>query len=179
MAVSGKAWWWGALAGLWMIVGVIVWLVVIQASLVLLTPFGTWQKPGIARVTVKWIDRDPQSAFTDNVVVEEGGEERSLSMLKAERAGLRIGDEIWILDNYYVTATRPAQFRLTPWRLLLEYPEPLLILALLGIWRLRRAQARAKVREAREDLARPRTILRDDFHARAQRFAEPRDPGRD
>ena len=100
-------------------------------------------------------------------------------MLKGERARLKAGDEIWILDNYYVTPTRPAQFRLTPWRILLEYPEPLALLALLGIRRLRRAQARARIREAQEDAARPRTLLLDDFHARAERFKAPKDPGRD
>ncbi len=173
MAITRKTWRWGALAGLWALVGLILWLMVIQAFLVLVTPFGTWQRPGIARVKVKWIDRDPQSTFTDNVVVDIEGEERSLSMLKAERTELTVGEEIWILDNYYVTTTRPAQFRLTPWRLLLEYPEPLLLLALFGIWRLRRALAR----DAQEDPARPRTVLRDDFHARAQRFAKPREPG--
>ncbi len=175
MVVSWKAWRWGALAGLWTIAGLIAWLMSIQIFLVLVTPFGTWQRPDIARVTVTWIERDPQSTFTDNILVTQGGAERSLSMLKAERAGLSVGDEIWILDNYYVTATRPAQFRLTPLRLLLEYPEPLLLLALLAIWRLRRAQ----VREVQEDPARKRTVLRDDFHERAQRFKEPQAPGRD
>lgn len=175
MAISRKAWRWGALGGLWALVGLIVWLMAIQMFLVVLTPFGTWQWPGISRVTVKWIDRDPQSTFTDNVVVAQGDEERNLSMLKVERADLGIGDEIWILENYYVTATRPAQFRLTPIRLLLEYPEPLLILALFGIWRLRRAQSR----EVKEDPARERILLRDDFHERAQRFKTPTDPGRD
>jgi len=175
MALSRNTWRWAALAGLWTVVGLIVWLMVIQAFLVLLTPFGTWQRPAIAHVTVKWVDRDPQSQFAENVLVEQGGEERSLSMLKVELVNLGVEDEIWILDNYYVTATRPAQFRLTPVRLLLEYPEPLLLLALLGIWRLRRAQAR----EVKEDPARPRTLLRDDFHERSRRFAAPQDPGKD
>lgn len=164
-----------ALIGLWTVVGLIVWLVAIQVFLVLVTPFGSWQRPGIAKVTVKWIDRDPQSQYADNIVVMQGGEERSLSMLKTERAELSLEDEIWILDNYYVTATRPAQFRLTPTRLILEYPEPLLILALICIWRLRRGLAR----DAKEDPARPRTVLRDDFHSRAQRFAVPQDPEKD
>jgi hypothetical protein len=175
MAVSRNTWRWGALVGLSVIAGLSVWLVAIQVFLVLVTPFGTWQRPDIARVTVKWIDRDPQSQFTDNVIVMQGGRERSLSMLKAERADVMIDDEIWILDNYYATATRPAQFRLTPIRLTLEYPEPLLILALLGIWRLRKGL----VRDAKEDPDRPRTLLLDDFHSRAQRFAAPQDPESD
>jgi len=174
MAISRNTWRWTALTGLWTLVGLITWLVAIQIFIVLVTPFGTWQQPGIAKVTVKWVDRDPQSQYADNVIVLQGGMERSLSMLKAELKDLHLEDEIWILDNYYATATRPAQFRLTPLRLLLEYPEPLLVLALWGIWRIRRSQAR----DAKEDPNRPRTVLRDDFHARAERFAQPQDPGR-
>ncbi len=178
MAIPGKVWRWGALGGLWTLVGVIVWLVVIQVILIFFSPFGTWQRPGIARVRVIAVEKDPLSLFTDNIQVLQGGAKRSLNMLKTERVQLRVGDEIWILDNYYMTGTRPGQFRLTPWRLLLEYPEPLLILALLAIWRLRRAQAEARAREAQEDLTRPRTVLVDDFHARAERFKVPQDPGR-
>jgi len=175
MAVSRKTWQWVGLTGLWTLVGMICWLVAIQIFIVLVTPFGVWQRPGIAKVVVKWVDRDPQSQYTDNVVVMQGGKERSLSMLKAEMRELQIDDEIWILDNYYATATRPAQFRLTPIRLILEYPEPLLLLALWGIWRLRRAQAK----EAKEDPDRKRTVLRDDFHTRAQRFAATKDAGKE
>jgi len=175
MAVSRSTWRWVALTGLWTLVGLICWIMAIQIFIVLVTPFGTWQRPGIAKVTVTWIDRDPQSQYTDNVVAMQEGKERSLSMLKAELKGLSIDDEIWILDNYYATATRPAQFRLTPTRLILEYPEPLLILALWGIWRIRRAQAKA----AKVDPNRKRTVLRDDFHTRAQRFAAPKDEGRE
>jgi hypothetical protein len=175
MALSRNAWRWTALTGLWTVVGLILWLMAIQIFLILVTPFGTWQKPGISQVTVKWIDRDPQSTFTDNVIVDHEGEERSLCMLKAERAGLTIGEAVWILDNYYVTTTRPAQFRLTPWRLVLEYPAPLLILCLFGIWRIRRRMAR----EVKEDPNRPRTVFRDEFHARAQRFAAPKEAEKD
>ena len=124
MAIPGKVWRWGALGGLWTLVGVIVWLVVIQVILIFFSPFGTWQRPGIARVRVIAVEKDPLSLFTDNIQVLQGGAKRSLNMLKTERVQLRVGDEIWILDNYYMTGTRPGQFRLTPWRLLLEYPEP-------------------------------------------------------
>lgn len=172
MAITRTTWRWAALTGLWTVVGLVVWLMAIQVFIVLVTPFGAWQWPGIAKVTVKWVDRDPQSPYAENVGVIQGGVERNLSMLKVELRELRPDDEIWILDNYYATATRPAQFRLTPTRLILEYPLPLLLLALWGIRRLRRAQAL----EAQPDPNRPRTVLRDDFHTRAQRFAAPKDP---
>jgi len=179
MTISGKAWRWGGLGALWTLVGLIAWLVVIQVIIVFFSPFGTWQRPGVARVRVVAVEKDPMSLFTDSVHVLQGGARRSLTMLKAERARLKAGDEVWILENYYVTPTRPAQFRLTPWRILLEYPEPLAVLALLGIRRLRRAQEQARRREAQEDAARPRTLLVDDFHARAERFKAPKDPGRE
>lgn len=174
MAISRATWRWTALAGLWTFVGLAAWLLAIQLFLILVTPFGAWQRPAIYQVTVKWIDRDPQSTFTDNVGAERDGEERGLSMLKADRAELSIGKDVWILDNYYVTSTRPAQFRLTFGRLLLEYPQPLMILACIAIWRIRKAQAR----DAKEDPARVRVVLKDDFHARAQRFAA-KDEGKD
>lgn len=151
----------GALAGL------VMWLMAVQLALVLLTPFGVWQKPAIAKVRVLDVYVDSESRFTDFVSVSREGEVRSLVMLKKEAFPLKEGEEIWILDNYYVTPTRPAHFRLTPVRLLLEFPEPLLLLSLFGIWRLRRSLARA----ARPDPTIKRTVLVDDFHKRAQRFA--------
>ena len=167
------AWNWTLLIGLGALAGLIVWLMAVQTILVVLTPFGQWQAPAIGKVRVIDTYRDAESQFTDFVTVEARGEERNLIMLKGEAAKLQADEEIWVLDNYYVTTTRPAQFRLTPLRLLLEYPEPLLILALLGIWRLRKALAKAAI----PDPHRKRTVLVDDFHARAQRFAQKGDSG--
>ena len=164
---------WTLLIALGAMAGLIAWLMAVQLALVMLTPFGTWQKPGIAKVRVVDVYRDAESQFTDFVTVTRDGEERNLIMLKGECAKLKADEEIWILDNYYVTTTRPAQFRLTPVRLLLEYPEPLLILALLGIWRLRKALAKA----ALPDPNRKRTVLVDDFHTRSQRFGGKNDSG--
>jgi len=159
---------WTLLIGLGAVVGLIAWLMVIQLALVALTPFGTWQKPGIAKVRVVDVYVDGESQFTNFVSVMDGEQARNLTMLKGESVKLQADGEIWILENYYATTTRPAQFRLTPLRLLLEYPEPLLLLALWGIWRLRKSLAKAAV----EDPNRKRTVLVDDFHTRAQRFAK-------
>jgi len=105
--------------------------------------------------------------FTNYLLVKEGEKERTLCMLKEECEEVKEGDEIWILDNYYATPLRPAQFRLSPQRLLVEYPQPLLLLTLLGIWRIRRAQAKA----LKQPPIQERRLLTDDFHARAHRFA--------
>lgn len=174
MSIPGNTWRWLALGGLWALAGLAAWLMAVQAFLMALMP-GTWHLPRISKVTVTWVDRDPTSTYPENVRVEEGSEERMLSMLKAELRDLRIGDEVWILQNYYATELRPAHFRLTPLRLLLEYPQPTLALALWGILRLRRSRLRAEKAE-QEDPTRVRTVLRDDFHARALRFAAPRPP---
>ncbi len=172
MRISRQARHWIALGGLWTLVAAVAWIVSVQAFLVLMAPFGTWQAPAMARVTVVSVDRDPDSQLTDNLTVQQGEEERTLRMLKAECRELRPQDEVWILDNYYAGGLRPDHFRLTPLRLLLEYPEPLILLALWGIWRVRKAQARDEAAA----LTRPRTVWKDEFHLRAQRFAGDGDP---
>jgi hypothetical protein len=168
MAITRMQWRWTALAGLWTLVGFIGFLLVVQAFLTLLMAYGTWQRPGIAPVKVISINHDLENNFTDKVLVTRGRTNPRLGilrMLKSEVAQLRVGDEFWVLDNYFHNELRPAQFRLSPQRLLLEYPEPLLLLALLAIWRVRR------IKPPPEDPNRVRTLLRDDFHLRAQRFA--------
>jgi hypothetical protein len=92
-----------------------------------------------------------------------------LALGKAEAAELRANDEVWILDAWYADGLRPTQFRLTPLRLLLEYPALLLLPAAFGLWRVRKARQKA-------DAAPPppvRHTFTDDFHLRAQRFAKP------
>lgn len=170
MRTSSGLWYGIVLAGLWVVVALVVWLMAVQAFL-LMSPFGKWQRPGIASVTVLEVYRDPQNNFTDSVIVLREGRKRTLTMLKKEAAELEPLDQIWVLDNYFYTPIRPPQFRLSPARLLLEYPQPLLLLALLAIQRLRAAAARAARARQEAVPAIPRTVLRDDFHARAQRFA--------
>ena len=174
MQISRVTWRWSALVGLWVLVGAICWLMAIQIFMVLLHSSGMWQRPGIACVTILEIDKDPQNIFTDDLLVQRGEKARAICMLKEECEDANVGDEIWILDNYYATPLRPSQFRLTLWRLLVEYPEPLLFLALLGIWRVRRAQAKAKA--LLEVPSRTCTTLQDDFHSRARRFAASKEP---
>jgi hypothetical protein len=98
-------------------------------------------------------------------------EDQSIALMKSERKDLKVGDSFWVLDNYYRSPLRPPQFRLTPVRLLIEFPEPLLVLALLGIFWLRKSRAAAVQAEA--EAPRERVLLRDDFHERANRFKEP------
>ncbi len=106
------------------------------------------------------------------VAVRQGETDRVLRMSKHEAADLRPEDEVWVLDTWYEDNLRPAQFRLTPLRILLEYPFLLLLPAGLALWRLRRARQQAEA-------APPPPVRRtftDDFHLRAQRFAKPQPP---
>jgi len=159
---------WSALIGLWALVGVVVWILAVQAFLLALNPFCHVQRPGFAYVTVRSVDRDPDSQLTDFVTVKEGAGEQVLRLPKAEAAELRMDDEVWILDTWYADGLRPTQFRLTLLRLLLEYPALLLLPAAFGLWRVRKARQQAET----APLPPVRRTFTDDFHLRAQRFAK-------
>ena len=160
---------WSALVGLWALVVAVVWILVVQVFLIVLNPFCHVQLPGITRVEVRSVDRNSDSQLTDFVTVKDGDAERVLNLPKAEAAALRADDEVWILDAWYADGLRPTQFRLTPQRLLLEYPALLLLPAAWALWRVRKARQKAEA-------APPPPVRRtftDDFHLRAQRFAKP------
>ena len=167
---------WSALVGLWVLVGAVLWIVLVQVFLLALNPFCHLQPPSTARVMVKSVDRDPDSHITDFVTVRQGEDERVLRMIKAEAAELHEYDEVWILNAWYSDGLRPTQYLLTPHRLLFEYPIVLLLPAAWALWRLRKAREQA---EAAPPPPNRRTFT-DDFHLRAQRFAKPEgttDPG--
>jgi hypothetical protein len=170
MLISRHLWRWGLLTCLWALAGLIGFLLSVHVFLMLAIPFGSFQAPGISRVTVVDVVSDFNNRYVDTVTVRSNGGERELSMLKAETEDLRADTEFWVLDNYYYNGMRPSQFRLTPQRLLLEYPEPLLLLAIWGIVRIRRSQARDRKEEV---LTGDRKVYRDEFHLRSQRFAAP------
>lgn len=160
---------WSILVALWTVVGAVLWIVLVQVFLLALNPFCHAQPPGVAHVEVRSVDRDPDSQITDFVTVKHGDSEQVLKMAKAEAAELRPEDEVWILDAWYADGLRPTQFRLTVLRVLLEYPALLLLPAVWGLWRVRKAKQVA-------DAAPPppvRRVFTDDFHLRAQRFAKP------
>ena len=161
-----------ALIGLWGLVGAVLWIVLVQLFLLALNPFCHLERPAIARLEVVSVDRNQDSQITDYVTAKHGDATRVLSMGKAEAADLHANDEVWILDAWYADGLRPTQFRLTPQRLLLEYPALLLLPAAFGLWRVRKARVKA-------DAAPPPPVRRtftDDFHLRAQRFAKPEAP---
>ncbi len=89
-------------------------------------------------------------------------------MLKAEAAELNESDEVWILDVWYSDGLRPTQYRMTPLRLLVEYPIVILLPVAWALLRLR------KIRQEAEAAPLPpiRRTFTDDFHLRAQRFAK-------
>jgi hypothetical protein len=170
MRIPPILWRWAALGALGTVVAAGAWLMAIQALLVLFSPVGYWQLPKVSKVVVLRIDKDPEKNFTDRVVVKHGEKERALEMLKEEIATLRPEDELWILDNYYYTRLRPAQFRLSPLRLALEYPLPLMLVAVCAIrWILRRRLGLPPEPVLNPDV--PRIRIKDDYHLRAQRFS--------
>lgn len=146
------------------------WLLAIQAFLGLMAPVGHWQAPAIGRAWVVAKDRDPENGFTDPVRLRRGGRLQDVRMLKSEARSLQVGEERWVLNSTFVSPVRPDVFQLTPQRLLVEYPWLGILMALGGLFLLRRAEARVQaVKHAAEP--RPRRILTDDFHRRADRFA--------
>lgn len=160
---------WSALIALWSLVGAVLWILLVQVFLLAMNPFCHLQKPSVARLQVKSVDRDPNSAVTDYVTVKQGEDEQVLRLLKAEAAELKEDDEVWILHAWYSDGLRPTQYLLTPQRLLLEYPILLLLPAAWALWRVRKAREKAEA----APLPPVRRTFTDDFHLRAQRFAKP------
>lgn len=157
--------------GLWVAAG--AWLFAIQLMLALWDPLGTWQLPRIFKISITQVSRDTERRLTGQVLGLEGDKERDLTFAKDECAELEGEDETWVLQNYRADGNRPSHFRLTPARLVLEYPEPWMLLALWGISRLRRRERRM----AQEELPKERKVWRDEFHQRSERFSQPKDPG--
>jgi hypothetical protein len=173
-ALSRPALRWSALIALWALVGAVLWIVSVQVFLLVLNPFCRYQQPRASWVMVQSVDRDPESQLTDFVTVKQGDSERVLRMAKAEASELHEEDQVWILDAWYSDGLRPAQFRLTPLRILLEYPLLLLLPAAWGLWRVRSARQAAEA----EPPPPIRRTFTDDFHLRAQRFAKPEPPAK-
>jgi hypothetical protein len=172
MAVSRNLWRWAAMAVLGLVAAGLGFLMLVQALLVVFAPFGHWQRPGVAKVAVTFIERDQEGRINGKVEAREDGQPRILRFAKEEAATLALEEEVWILDNYFVGGARPDNFLLTPGRLLAEYPAPLLALALWLLMLVRRAQAREDA--VVPDI--PRKVWRDDFHRKAARFEPPGEP---
>ena len=166
-ALSRPALRWTALTFLWGLVGAVLWLTAVQLFLVALNPFCHLQRPRVAHLSIVSVDRNQDSAITDYVSAKQGDRNRVLTLSKAEAAELQPEEEAWILDAWYEDGLRPTQFRLSPQRILLEYPWLLLLPAAFGLWRVRKARVLAEA----EPLPPVRRTFTDDFHLRAQRFA--------
>lgn len=163
----------------WVILGALgvgiaagAWVVAVQLMLAVWDPMGAWQLPRITHVTILQVSRDQDKKLTGEVLVQAGDRTPHYVFAKEEAAELEADDDVWVLHNYRIHGNRPGHFRLTPLRLLLEYPEPWMLLAGWGIWILRRWQRRA----AKAALPLERKVWRDDFHQRSERFAPPRKP---
>jgi hypothetical protein len=161
-----------AIGTLWTVIGLMGWLLFFQAALIVFATRGEWQAPDVYEVQVVEVQKDSQNAFTRDVDVTIDGELDTITLPKSEAVPLHRGDSFWVLDNFYATPIRPAQFKLTPWRVLAEYPEILLLAAVLLLLRIRRSKW-GLPKEPPPGEAPPRTVYRDTFHVRAQRHAAP------
>ncbi len=169
MTTSSSTWRWAAITILWTMVASIGFVVLVQAMLVFFAPFGHWQMPGLAKVEIVNIERDEQGRITGRVLARKDARDKILVLAKEECLKIEPEEEVWLLENYFSGGARPDQFLLTPLRLLTEYPEPLILLALLAIRYLRRSQVKA----AKEVSKLPRTVWRDEFYSKAGRFSGP------
>lgn len=167
MHISSNTWRWAALTALWTMLAGIGFVVLVQAMLVFFAPFGHWQMPGLAKVEIVNIERDEQGRITGRVLARKDARDKILVLAKEECLKIEPEEEVWLLENYFSGGARPDQFLLTPLRLLTEYPEPLILLALLVIRYLRRVQVKA----TKEIPDQPRTVWRDEFHTKAARFS--------
>lgn len=127
-----------------------------------------WQMPAIASVEFIRAEENPVYPASDKVFALRGGKEHELVMLREDYEDLRQGDTFLILDNYFVTPGRPAQYRLSPMRLILEYPEPLFFLCLFFLWRMYRRRLGMAEDAAEAAPMGPMQLLKDDFHQRAE-----------
>ena len=155
---------------LWTFIGLTLWLMAFQLALIVFSSKGEWQAPDFYQVTVVSVEKTSSNAFTRDVNVTIDGEAETITLPKPDAAKLRPFDTVWVLDNFYATPIRSAQFILTPGRVLNEYPELILLLAILGVLRIRRTRWGFKPEPAPVPEG-ERIILRDTFHARAGRHA--------
>lgn len=164
----GAALRWAALGLLGLLLAAGTFLQVVLVFLAVMDPLGRWQLPRVAAVEITQVSRDMDGRITGQVLGSEDGRDREYAFSKEEAFELEGRDAAWVLFHYRAEGTRPTHFRLTPQRLLLEYPAPWVALALWGVLRLRRRQAEAA--QAPADPTRPRKVWRDEYHSRAARF---------
>jgi hypothetical protein len=161
---------------LWIVVVFCAWIMAMQLAVIAFAAQGEWQTPDYYQVEVVEVFRDSGNAFTRDVQVTIDGQLEVITLPKKEAIPLRPHDSFWVVDNLYSTPLRPAQFRLTFIRVLTEYPEILLLLALLGLAFLRRS----KWDLPPEPVVLPegqKKVYRDTFHHRAKRHGSANPAG--
>ena len=168
-------WRWTALTLLWIWACVSAWVVFVQIFVVVWDTPGHWRLPGISKVVVRLIGTDEEGKISGYVWAERDGKEVQLRLYREEAVKLAVDNDVWVLHNFRANGHRPNEFLLGPWRLMAEYPEPLMLLALGAIALLRRRQ-KAEAKALAEAPHPNRKVWKDEFHSRAERFAKPKDP---
>ena len=174
MTLPRDFWRWTALTLLWIWFSISAWVVVVQVFVVVWDSPGQWRMPGVSKVTVKLVGTDEEGKISGYVWADREGKEVQLRLFREEAVNLAVDDEIWVLRNYRKDGHRPNEFLLGPWRLLGEYPEPLMFMSAWAIYLLRRRQ-RAEAKAIAEAPNPNRKVWKDEFHSRAERFTKKDD----
>ena len=126
---------------LWIAIAFCSWFLLTRHFVAFLAVSGRWQLPGVSRVHVGHVQRDPDSSFTDVLItVRKDGSQGVTRLLKEELLGVRPGDTLWLIHPAYVTVNIPPRYRFKPFRLVTEFPE--IFFLVCGCWLFARFRSR-------------------------------------
>ena len=162
---------WTLLAFLWLWVVASAWVMLVQVFVVVWDTPGHWRLPGISKVTVRLVGTDEEGKVSGFVWAEQDDREVQLRLYREEAATLVPDQEVWVLHHYRRNGHRPNEFLLTPVRLMGEYPEPLLLVA-LSLIRFLQRKRKAELKAEAEAPNPNRKVWKDEFHSRADRFGK-------
>jgi len=109
---------------LWTMLAFCAWFMLTRHFVAFFATEGRWQAPGIVRVNVGRVERDPNNSFTDTLItVNKDGSQSVTRLPKEELLGVDPGDQLWLIRAPYVTVTSPPCYRFSVFRLITEFPE--------------------------------------------------------
>jgi hypothetical protein len=114
---------------IWAALAFCAWFMLTRHFVAFFAISGRWQVPGIVRVNVGRVERDPNNSFTDSLItVDKDGSQGVTRLAKEELVGVQPGDDIWLIRAPYVTVTSPPCYRFSLFRLVTEFPEALFLI---------------------------------------------------
>jgi hypothetical protein len=113
---------------LWALLAFSAWFALTRHFVAFFAASGRWQAPGILRVNVGRVERDPNDSFTDTLItVNKDGSQGVARLAKEELVGVQPRDRVWLIRAPYVTVTSPPYHRFSFFRLATEFPEVLFL----------------------------------------------------